>query len=124
MKKEKYNGGQVIVNYKNVDCIETVKVEDDYEIYYLYKSKIKVEKLKLPKIFKDVLTLRKYFNDLGFYNIGNYFINSNNFEVLEELEYDKDLDTQTVKIYMKNTQPIEVTVNRNVWLSFRNTKLA
>jgi len=123
MRKERYNSGQMTVNYKNVNCIETVKTDDGFELFYLYKSKIKTEKLKLPKIFKDVLSLRSYFDGLGFYSIGNYFINSSNFDVIEEVEFNEDLNTQSVRIYMHNTQPIDITMDRKSWLMFKNAKL-
>ena len=122
--RERYQSGKMIVNFKNVDCVEVVKKDDVYELYYLYKPKIKTEKVKLLKTFTDVALMRKYFGNMNFYSLGNYFINVDNFEIIEELEHDDDKKTQTVKIYMKNTQPITVTLDRTTWQSFKNTRMA
>jgi len=123
MKKERLDGGKQIVNYMNIDYLEAVKVDDGIELYYLFRPKIKTEKLKIKKVFNTFTDLSSYMTSLKFFKLGKYYINTFNFSIVDEGELHENNKKQNIILYMKSAQPLELTISKIEWNSFKNSRL-
>lgn len=121
--KERYQSGKMTVNWKNIDYIETEKIGEGFNIYFLYRPKIKTEKLKILKKFNNASEMRSFFYNKSFFQLDKYFINVNNFSIIEEIEYHPNSQKQDIVLYMKNSQPLELTIPIMKWNDFKNSKL-
>ena len=121
--KERYYSGKMTVNWSNIDYVEVQKEEDEFVIYFLYRPKIKTEKLKILKKFKDANSMRAFFHKNNFFELDHYFINVDNYSVIQENDFCEKSKKQNVTLYMKNSQPLELKVQKAAWTAFKNSRL-
>ena len=121
--KERYYSGKMTVNWSNIDYVEVQKEEDEFIIYFLYRPKIKTEKLKILKKFKDANSMRAFFYKNNFFELDHYFINVDNYSVIQENDFCEKSKKQNVTLYMKNSQPLELKVQKAAWTAFKNSRL-
>lgn len=121
--KERYYSGKMTVNWLNIDYVEVKKDGDEYIVYFLYRPKIKTEKLEILKRFKDANSMRTFFYNINFFELDAYFINVNNYSVIQENDFCDKSKKQNITLYMKNAQPLELKIQRNAWNTFKNSKL-
>lgn len=121
--KERYNSGEMTVNYKNIDYLIVEKVQDRYIVYYEYRPKIKVEQVVIKNEFINLQKLREFMSKYNFHELGNYFINVDNYSMVEEISYNTKSKRYIIKFYMRSNVQFELSVTRDAWTSFKNNKL-
>ena len=62
--KERLQSGKMTINWNNMDYVEVEKDVDCYIVHYMFRPKIKTEKLKILKEFKTVTLMRDFFQKM------------------------------------------------------------
>jgi len=121
--KERYHSGKMTVNWENIDYVEVQRDVDRFVVYFLYRPKIKTEKLKILKEFNSLADLREFMTSNNFFELDNYFINVHNYSIVEEVSFNDKNKKFSVILYMKNSAPLMLDIPRNTWSNFKNSRL-
>ena len=120
--KERLNNGSSVIDFTNINYLEFKKNDDIYELYFLYRPKLKMDKVKIQKTFVSLNEMKKFLGDRNFYQFDKYFINVKMVQLIEE-KIIKNSPQIEVIIYSSNFVPLLITTTKNNWLSFKNSRL-
>lgn len=123
MQTDRLNNGRMVLNYDNINVIEVVASADRLEMYYHYRPKLKLEKLKIQREFKTQQEMDSFFSTKGIFRLENYYINAKNVSIAMDGELNDLTKKMDITLFFNDSTPLELNLPRDNWNSFKNHRL-
>lgn len=123
MQTDRLNNGRMVLNYDNINVLEVETSVDRLEIYFHYRPKLKLEKLKIQREFKTQQEMDSFFATKGIFRLENYYINTKNVSIAMDGELNDLTKKMDVSLFFNDSTPLELNLPRDNWNSFKNHRL-
>jgi hypothetical protein len=123
MQTDRLNNGRMILNYDNINVIEVVQAADRLEMYFHYRPKLKLEKLKIQREFANAQEMTTFFEKKGLFSLGDYYVNAKNISIVIDGDLNDTNKRIDVTIFFNDGAPLELNIPRDNWNTFKNYRL-
>ena len=104
-----------IVDFKNVDILRVVAVNDYYEVYILNREKFKYNELKIDKRFESKDSVFKEFNKFFINIVDDIYVNLHNIMFIDRVSVKDSLHKIDISVYLKHSTPFVVRTTTNIY---------